>query len=78
MKHNTSIILSEALVKEIDAVIDTQDDLSVFVEEAVREYLQRRKVSTHNRNQSDLELINLASDDLNKEAGDVLLYQVDY
>ena len=74
MKVKTSITLSKELLKEIDAIIATSGNRSVFIEEAVRAYLNAQK--RHIRDNNDLEMINRTADELNNEARDVLSYQV--
>lgn len=74
MKIKTSITLSEELLKEIDIIISPKGNRSIFIEEAIRTFLDHKK--KYLRNQNDLELINKSSDELNTEAKDVLSYQV--
>lgn len=75
MKVRTSITLSENLLKEIDEMVDDSGNRSIFIEEAIRDYIDRCKRMMRDR--TDLELINNSADDLNKEAQDILSYQVD-
>lgn len=74
MKVKTSITLSKELLKEIDAIITRSGNRSVFIEEAIRAYLagEKRKM----RNKNDADILERAAGDLNKEAEDVLSYQV--
>jgi len=74
MKIKTSITLSKNLLKEIDSIISKSGNRSLFIEEAIKNYLNHKKRFL--RNQKDLEIINRSADDLNKEAEDTLSYQV--
>ena len=76
MKVKTSITLSKNLLKEIDAIISKSGNRSLFIEEAIKNYLTHKKRDLRNKN--DLEIINRSADELNKEANDVLSYQVKY
>ena len=75
MKIKTSVTLSKDLVTLIDKHAEGENNRSAFIEMAVRTYLQilkRRK-----RDQEDLHTINRLSERLNREAKDVLGYQVE-
>ena len=75
MKVKTSVTLSKDLVALIDQHAEGEKNRSAFIELAVRTYLQilqRKK-----RDLDDLSAINRLSDKLNKEADDVLSYQVE-
>jgi len=61
--------LPEDLVKQIDHIAG---DRSAFVAEAVKRMLRESTESPRN----DIELINELSEELNREAQDVLEYQV--
>ena len=74
MKIKTSITLSKNLLKEIDSIISKSGNRSLFIEEAIKNYINHKK--QYLRNQSDLEIINNSANDLNKEAEDILSYQV--
>ena len=77
MKVKTSITLSESILKEVDDFLDCPDNRSTLIEQAIREYIERKKRSTRElRALTDLELINNSAEDLNKEAEDILSYQV--
>ncbi|MCK4764468.1 MAG: hypothetical protein KAW12_19870 [Candidatus Aminicenantes bacterium] len=75
MKVKTSITLSEGLLNEIDRMLEYSGNRSLFIEEAIKDYIERNKRDARDR--IDLELINNSFDELNKEAGEVLAYQVD-
>lgn len=62
--------LPEELVAQIDAVAD---DRSAFVAEAVRQLL---RTPSDDSAQDEIQRINELADELNKEAEDVLEYQV--
>ncbi|MEK6699787.1 MAG: ribbon-helix-helix protein, CopG family [Nitrospirota bacterium] len=75
MKIKTSVALDEGLMKTIDKEFGGRKNRSQLIEEAVKEYVERR---IHiNRDLADLEILNKKSDKLNKEAADVLLFQAD-
>ena len=74
MKVKTSITLSENILKEIDKIVITKGNRSTFIETAIKHYLTQRKKEI--RNKKDLEIINETSDLLNKEAEDILSFQV--
>ena len=75
MKVKTSITLSADILKEIDEVTENARGRSMFIEQAVSEYLRQRR---HEQQQkADLEILNEASERLNAEASDVLSYQVE-
>jgi metal-responsive CopG/Arc/MetJ family transcriptional regulator len=75
MKVKTSITLSEELLREIDNTIRGVTNRSSFIEAAIKSYLLQKRREMRNR--SDLEILNKHSAKLNKQAGDVLSYQVD-
>jgi len=75
MKVKTSITLSEDLLKEIDEYAGESKNRSEFIEEAVRAFIIR--LIQREQDARDLELINRHADSLNREAADVLTYQVD-
>lgn len=75
MKVKTSITLSEELIHIIDELLGRQKKRSEFIEEAIRDYLNRKAQAE--RNLKDLDILNKNADKLNREAEDVLSYQVD-
>ncbi len=75
MKIKTSITLDEGLLKCIDEEFGGKTNRSQFIEEAVKEYVDRRVHKK--RDLADLKILNKNADKLNKEAADVLSYQVD-
>ena len=76
MKVKTSITLSSDLLKEIDSIITNSGNRSLFIEEAIEQYLKQQK--QHLRNQNDIEIINRSAVELNKESSDILSYQVKF
>ncbi len=74
MKEKTSITLSKDLLGEVDRLAGSKHSRSAFIERVLRKYLRdRRRAAVHSR---DLTRINRAADRLNREAADVLDYQV--
>ena len=74
MKVKTSITLSEDLLKAIDQQSDQFKNRSDFIENALRVFIAQ--MLRNKQNAKDLEIINKRADYLNKEAADVLEYQV--
>lgn len=75
MKVKTSVTLSEDLVREMDDVSSQYGNRSALVERAVRDFLAA--AAKRRRDAQDLEILNRQADVLNKEAEEVLSYQVD-
>ena len=76
MKTKTSITLSEDILQAIDQNLGESKNRSAFIERALRDYLGRRTKAL--RNDRDLEILNKHSKRLNREAEDVLTYQVEF
>ena len=74
MKSKTSITLSRSILEELDRVLGKNCNRSELIERAVHEYLQ--KMIREERDKRELELLNRKAGKLNKEAKDVLSYQV--
>jgi metal-responsive CopG/Arc/MetJ family transcriptional regulator len=74
MKVKISIILSEELLDAIDQRSARFKNRSAFIEAAIRAYIA--KIVLDEQNARDLAIINREADRLNKEAADVLAYQV--
>ncbi|GAB4230744.1 MAG: hypothetical protein OHK0028_05300 [Deltaproteobacteria bacterium] len=74
MKIKTSITLAEDLLKAIDEQSGPHKNRSDFIEKAVRAYVAQ--VTRDRQNARDLDIINRQADRLNREAEDVLSYQV--
>lgn len=75
MKVKTSITLSEDLVAQLDKLAGEIGSRSAVLEQALREFLTNRK--RRKRDARDLRILNTHSDRLNREARDVLEYQVE-
>jgi metal-responsive CopG/Arc/MetJ family transcriptional regulator len=75
MKTKTSITLSRDILGLIDEYVQGEKNRSAFIELAVRTYLEI--VKRGKRDQHDLATINRLSDKLNKEAAEVLKYQME-
>lgn len=75
MKIKTSITEPQELLQVIDArARQSKRNRSDFIETAVRIFIQQLEREEQNAN--DLEIINRRADYLNREAAEVLTYQV--
>ena len=74
MKVKTSITLSPDLLEAIDARAGRGRTRSEFIEAALRAFLDQTR--RHERNARDLDILNRRAEQLNREAADVLSYQV--
>ena len=74
MKSKTSVTLSKALLDDIDQHLGAGANRSKLIETAVRECLERR--GRELRDKQELELLNRNASSLNREAKDVLSFQV--
>jgi Arc/MetJ-type ribon-helix-helix transcriptional regulator len=75
MKVKTSVTLSEELLPQIDQLTDRFGNRSAVIEKAIRDFLAVE--AKRRRDIQDMEILNRRGDALNKEAEDVLSYQVD-
>ena len=75
MRCKTSITLSEEALRAIDRIAGSGSNRSRVIEEAVLEYVERRR--RREREENDLRILNRAADELNREVEDVLGYQVE-
>jgi metal-responsive CopG/Arc/MetJ family transcriptional regulator len=75
MKVKTSITLSRDLLHKIDGIIKGRTNRSVFIEQALQSYL--KQMEQDQRNRDDLQKINKHAAQLNREASDVISYQVE-
>ena len=75
MKVKTSVTLSEDLLAQLDKLLDGRGSRSAVLEQALREFLANRK--RRKRDARDLRLLDSRSEELNREALDVLEYQVE-
>ncbi len=74
MKVETSITLSEELLKAIDERVQHYRSRSEFIEAAVWAFIGQ--LIRDEQNARDLDIINQRAEQLNQEAADVLTYQV--
>ena len=74
MKVKTSITLSEDLLKAIDQCSGRYKNRSEFIEAASWALL--KQIIHDAQNAKDLEILNRRAEALNREAADVLTYQV--
>ena len=74
MKVETSITVEKDLLDAVDKLSGKDKNRSEFIEAAIEAYLAQ--IARQKQNAKDLEIINERADDLNKEALDVLDYQV--
>ena len=75
MKVKTSTTLSPELLEDIDIrARQSQKNRSDFIETAVRIFIQQ--LEREEQNAKDLEIINRWGDYLNREAAEVLTFQV--
>jgi metal-responsive CopG/Arc/MetJ family transcriptional regulator len=75
MKAKTSVTLSRDLLTLIDEYVTENNSRSAFIELAIRTYMEI--LERKNRDQHDLQIINRLSEKFNKEANDVLRYQME-
>ena len=74
MKLKTSVTLSDTLLADIDQHAGKNANRSEFIEKAVRSYIAA--LVRQQQNQRDLAIINRRAARLNREAMDVLEYQI--
>ncbi len=74
MKVKTSITLSEDLLEAIDQRVERYKNRSEFIEIALWAFIAQ--MMRDEQNARDIQIINQRADYLNKEALDVLAYQV--
>ena len=74
MKVKTSITLSEDLLKSIEGSLADYKNRSDFIEAAVRDFIARK--TRDEMDAKDLAIINRNADELNREAEEVLEFQV--
>lgn len=75
MRVKTSVTLSEDLLDELDQLLGGRGSRSAVLEQALREFLANRR--RRQRDGRDLEILNSNAEALNREAMDVLEYQVE-
>ena len=74
MKVRTSITVDKNLLQAIDALSGKFKNRSEFIEAALQSYIAY--LTRSEQTAKDVEIINRYADDLNREALDVLEYQV--
>lgn len=75
MKAKASITLSEDTLKALDALGGEFKNRSEAIENAVVFFLDNRRAKV--REQKDLKILNQKADKLNREAKEVLSYQIE-
>jgi len=75
MKVKTSVAISEEVLAAIDEIAARPGNRSRVIERALTEFVERQRRAA--RDARDLELIDRNADELNREAEDVLAYQVE-
>ncbi len=73
MRIKTSITLSSRTVEAIDEIAGQHSNRSRVIEQAAVEYIERYRRRV--REARDLEILNRAAEELNRETADVLAYQ---
>lgn len=76
MKVETKIIVEKRLLQDLEGYlkVNGRTSLSELIEDLLRAFLVKSKKPSYNH--AELDLINKNADELNKEAGDVLNYQI--
>jgi metal-responsive CopG/Arc/MetJ family transcriptional regulator len=75
MRVKTSVTIDERVLRAIDKTTTRHKSRSRVIEDAAREFLARRNRTA--REARDLEILNAAADDLNREMNDVLAFQAE-
>jgi metal-responsive CopG/Arc/MetJ family transcriptional regulator len=75
MRVKTSVTIDERVLRAIDKATTRHRSRSRVIEDAAREFLARRSRAA--REARDLDILNQAADDLNREMDDVLAFQAD-
>ena len=74
MKLKTSITLPQDLLRQIDGLASKYGNRSALIERAIRDFLAAQ--AKRHRDKQDLDILNRRAEALNKEAKEVLSYQV--
>ena len=74
MKVKTSITLSKVVITSIDSLLSGNGNRSEFIDRILQDFHNKMKRTP--RQSNDLEILNRNGDRLNREAEDVLTYQV--
>lgn len=75
MKIKTSVAISEEVLAAIDEIAARPGNRSRVIERALIEFVERRRREA--RDARDREIIDRHAEELNREAEDVLTYQVE-
>jgi metal-responsive CopG/Arc/MetJ family transcriptional regulator len=75
MRVKTSITIDESVLRAIDKATSRTRSRSRVIEDAAREFLARRARTA--REARDLDILNAAADELNREMQEVLAFQAD-
>jgi metal-responsive CopG/Arc/MetJ family transcriptional regulator len=75
MRVKTSITIDESVLRAIDKATSGTRSRSRVIEDAAREFLARRARTA--REARDLDILNAAADELNREMQEVLGFQAD-
>lgn len=75
MKQKTSVTLSPETLRAVDELVDESTNRSRIIEQAVVEFIERRR--RQQREARDLQILDAAADELNREVEDVLDYQAE-
>ena len=76
MKVKTSITLSQDILDQIDKSTTDSGSRSSFIEEVMRKYFESKERQI--QDEKDFALLNKNAEKLNKEASEVLGYQVEF
>jgi len=75
MRVKTSITLSEDILQDLERVTEKGRNRSAIIEGALHDYISKRAKKL--RDTADLQILNKNFKRLNREASDVLTYQID-
>lgn len=75
MRKKTSITLDPETMEALDQLAGPDTNRSRVIEQAVTEFLERHRRAERERR--DLEILDAAADELNREVEDVLAYQTE-
>jgi metal-responsive CopG/Arc/MetJ family transcriptional regulator len=75
MRVKTSVTIDESVLRALDKATSRTRSRSRVIEDAAREFLARRARTA--REARDLEILNAAADELNREMQEVLAFQAD-
>lgn len=75
MRKKTSVTLAEETLDAIDQIAGPEANRSRVIEEAVVDYLERRRRKARDRR--EVEILGRHAESLNREVEDVLAYQAE-